>query len=168
MSETKSMPTFTKPPRLFILAGVPGCGKSTWARLFFDFDPGVIVSTDAIREEFFPGELYDAARNEKVFDHFHYRIGSRLHRPGLAVADATSLRWQSRLKLVDIADAHDAESHLIFFDNPVQAVARNAQRKGNAYVPLEAQDVMLAKYRESRSAILEENYTSTTIIKETI
>jgi predicted kinase len=159
------MPTFTDNSRLFILAGVPGCGKSTWARLFFS--PWQIVSTDAISEEKWPGEEYDVARNEEVFDAFHNRIGALLNSGEDVVADATSLRWQSRLKLVDIADAHDAERHLIFFDNPAQAVARNAQRKGNARVPLEAQDVMLAKYRESRSAILEESYTSTTIIKET-
>jgi protein phosphatase len=149
--------------RLFILAGIPGCGKSTWARTFFE--PGVIISSDSIREELFPGEEYDHNRNEEVFGHFHDRISSRLQRPGLAVADATSLTYQARRKLLDIAEYYFAEKHLIFFNNSLQALYRNTQRTGAARVPKEEQDVMLTKFEKSRSDILKETYTSTTIIE---
>ena len=39
-------------PNLVILAGVPGSGKSTWARAFFDLKYR-IVSTDEIRRRQF-------------------------------------------------------------------------------------------------------------------
>jgi predicted kinase len=152
-------------PRLFILAGMPGCGKSTWAQTFFE--PGVIISSDGIREEFYPGEKYDHNHNEEVFIAFYYRIGSRLEHLGLAVADATSLAWQARDKLLTLACFYQAEKHLIFFDNPVQALHRNGHRIGNARVPYEAQQVMLDKHRESRVAIMNEYYTSITIIEAT-
>ena len=166
VSSTKRLPQV---PRLFILAGIPGCGKTTWARTFFE--PGVIISSDAIREDKWPGEPYDHKRNGEVFDEFHRRIGSRLERPGLAVADATSLAYQARWKLSDLADYHGAEKHLVFFNNMEQALNRNYERTGAARVPPEAQTVMLAKFKESRSAILDEmteiHYTSTTIIEAT-
>jgi predicted kinase len=152
-------------PRLFILAGIPGSGKSTWARTFFS--PWSIVSSDRIREYKWPGEPYDAKRNGEVFAEFHRHLGEILEEGEDAVADATSLAYQARWKLSDLADYHGAEKHLIFFDNPTQALHRNAQRTGAALVPLQAQNIMLTKFRESRSAILDEHYTSTTIIGAT-
>jgi predicted kinase len=153
-------------PRLFILAGIPGSGKSTWARTFFM--PYQIISSDAIREEKWPGEPYDAGRNAEVFDVFHARLGDILDDGKDAVADATSLTYQARWKLSDLADYHGVEKHLIFFNNYLQALHRNVRRSEPARVPPEAQTVMLAKYKESRSAILDEHYTSITIIEDTI
>jgi predicted kinase len=149
-------------PRLFILAGIPGCGKTTWAKIFFP--PWSIVSSDAIREEKWPGESYDYKRNGEVFEEFHRRLGDILEDGKDAVADATSLAYQARWKLSDLADYHYAEKHLIFFNNMEQALNRNYERTGAARVPPEAQTVMLAKFKESRSAILDESYTSITII----
>ena len=150
-------------PRLFILAGIPGCGKSTWARTFFSTFR--IVSSDKIREEKWPGQEYDAKRNKEVFDEFHRRLGQLLEIGDDAVADATSLNYQARDKLSILADIYGAEKHLIFFNNPLQALPRNVQRSVATRVPPEAQTVMLAKFKESRSAILDESYTSTTIIE---
>jgi predicted kinase len=154
-------------PRLFILAGIPGCGKSTWARTFFP--PWVIVSSDAIREEKWPGEPYDAERNLEVFDEFHQRLSTLLDEGKDAVADATSLAYQARWRLCDLANFYGVEKHLIFFNNHIQALRRNAQRTGAACVPDEEQDVMLVKLKESRSAIFGnyESYDSITIIQET-
>jgi predicted kinase len=153
-------------PRLFILAGIPGSGKSTWARTFFY--PWSIISSDEIREQKWPGEPYDAERNTEVFDVFHAYLADILEHGNDAVADATSLAYQARWKLSDLADYYGAEKHLIFFKNMEQALHRNYKRTGAARVPPEAQTVMLAKYKESCSAILDERYTSTTIIEATI
>lgn len=153
-------------PRLFILAGIPGSGKSTWARIFFH--PGQIVSSDAIRETKWPGEPYQHDRNEEVFDEFHRRIGDLLEQGQDAVADATSLKQEARWRLSDIADYYNAEKHLIFFSNVHQGCLRNEVRRGKTKVPPEEQEGMIERYRIARSAILDELYTSTTIIEETI
>ena len=152
-------------PRLFILAGILGCGKSTWARTFFH--PGQVVSSDAIREAKWPGEPYDAKRNEEVFGEFHRRIGDALEEGKDIVADATHLVLAHRRLVTDIAAYYDAEKHLIFFNNPDQALGRNASRKGNQCVPPDAMYRMLDLFQEARSAILDELYTSTTIIGAT-
>lgn len=163
-------PTFTDKDRecrarLYIMAGVPGCGKTTWARNFFkDYQR---VSTDEIREELWPGEEYDNARNQQVFDTFHRRLDDMLHKGGDVVADATSLQSDSRRILRDIADRNGAEMHLVFFANPAQALVRNGQRVGFASVPPAAMEVMFRKWEASRPAILDEDYTSITIIEDT-
>ncbi len=170
MSETQFTPSFTEKdrtcrPRLFIMAGAPGCGKTTWARNFFkDYE---IVSSDAIREEKWPGEPYDASRNEEVFDEFHHRLSEMLYKGMDAVADATSLSAMARAELQLVAVRENAETHLIFFKNWFTAVERNAEREGNAKVPWEAMEVMWDKFQDSLSAILEENYTSITTIEDT-
>jgi protein phosphatase len=152
-------------PRLFILAGIPGCGKSTWARTYFQ--PWSIVSSDALREQKWPGEPYQRERNEEVFEELFRRIGDMLEEGKDAVADTTGLVQSFRWQLSDIADYYNAEKHLIFFNNPDQALGRNAARKGNQCVPPEAMHVMLNRFQEARSAILDELYTSTTIIEAT-
>lgn len=169
MSETRFTPSFTEKDRtclarLYIMAGPPGCGKTTWARNFFkDYQR---QSTDEIREELWPGEPYDAERNGEVFRTFHDRLDNMLYKGGDVVADATSLSWEERKKLVAIAAVHDAETHLVFFKNWFAAVERNAEREGNAHVPREAMEVMWDKFQNSLSAILREEYTSITIIED--
>ncbi len=158
--------TFANPPRLYIMAGVPGCGKTTWSRRFFDEDRR--VSTDEIREELWSGEPYDAERNPEVFRTFHLRLGEKLHKGDDAVADATNLSWLEREKLIAIAAECGAETHLIFFKNHQSAIRRNAEREGNAAVPVSSMVRMLAKFNASLSAILEESYTSITIIEDTV
>jgi predicted kinase len=152
-------------PRLFILAGIPGCGKSTWARTFFE--PRLIVSTDAIREVKWPGEPYKAERNDEVFREFHTRIDFLLRHDNDAVADATSLASAARYELLRTAHLREVEAHLVFFDNPSQALRRNAQCEGYALVPEDAQQGMLKKYQQARCDILDEKYASVTIIAGT-
>ena len=151
-------------PRLFILAGVPGCGKTTWARNFFkDYQR---QSTDEIREELWPGEPYDGERNATVFRTFHERLDDMLYKGMDAVADATNLSWMEREKLVAIAAEHRAETHLIFFKNLTQAVTRNSERLGNARVPDDAIHHMLNKFTATACAIVDEKYTSITTIED--
>lgn len=117
-------------PRLFILVGIPGCGKSTWARTYFH--RGSIVSSDAIREYKWPGEPYRRERNQEVFAEFYRRIGEMLKEGEEVVADATSLLQTARRKLLDLADYYNAEKHLVFFNNPAQALHCIAMRSAQA------------------------------------
>lgn len=159
-------------PRLYILAGIPGCGKSTWARHFFS--PSMIISTDVIRDEKWPGEPYKNERNQEVFDEFFSNIEKELEKGEDVVADSTGLNYIFRERLHTIARFYDAEKHLIFFDNIGQALIRNDQRKGiisgETSVPKDAQNHMLLKYKKARVDILgpDEFYESITIIGATL
>lgn len=75
------MPTFT------MLIGIPGSGKSTWAKE----QRGTIISTDAIRHELF-GDINDQTRNAEVFDAAHTSIKCHLEAGNDVIFDATNLR----------------------------------------------------------------------------
>jgi predicted kinase len=146
---------------------VPGCGKSTWAKFFFN--EYQIVSSDAIRAEKWPGEPYVAERNVEVFDVFHDRIDQMLYKGGQVVADATSLNDRARTRLRLLAKKNGAECHLVFFNNLGQALERNGDRDPNLqdWVPYEAMEFMVKKWHETKAAIIDEEYTSITSIEGT-
>lgn len=99
-------------PVLVILIGPTGAGKSTWAAKHFSEDE--VIDTDAIRIEF--GEARGLSRNnlaallnsvweteeKEVIAEYHRRIKSNLSNGKRVVAEASHLRKEVRLKVVDI------------------------------------------------------------------
>lgn len=153
-------------PTLVIVAGIPGCGKSTWAKHFLE-RKYVIVSTDDIRRREF-GSLkaaHAAEANEKIFAEFHRQIEDALVHNIDVVADATSLTAESRLVLRDIADRANARTHLVLFKNVQQALDRNVQRDEDARVPTDVMEHMLLKYRDTLADIAREHYDHVTKIE---
>ena len=146
---------------LIILVGVPGCGKSTWAKNFFDLKYN-IVSSDEIREGF--GDVNNQDRNDEVFKVFHRRILNNLNHGVDTIADSTALTRESRLRLEAIAAFTGAKTHLVFFKNPDQAVMNNARR--DRKVPDEAMAKMMDKYERALLEIPQERYYSKTEIKK--
>jgi hypothetical protein len=81
---------------LVVLVGPAGGGKSTLCAQHFD--PGEVVSTDAIRQEL----LGDFRRQDNliaVFDEYYHRIKMRLSLGLRVVADATHVRDGDRLRV---------------------------------------------------------------------
>lgn len=61
-------------PKLYIMVGLSGSGKSTIAKEIAETEENtIIVSSDAIREEL-TGKVEDQSKNEEVFKIFHNRI----------------------------------------------------------------------------------------------
>jgi predicted kinase len=150
--------------KLFILAGVPGCGKSTWARRVLG---GVHMSSDEIRQDLF-GDKYDAKQNAEVFARFYKEIDKFLLTGMHVIADATNLNNFARSELRTIADRVGCETHLFFFTNVEQALLRNAERDGEQHgskrVPNEGMTHMLEKYELARRDVPLEPYNSVTYI----
>lgn len=145
--------------RLHVLAGIPGCGKSTFAKQL----SGVVVSTDEIRELL--GDVNDQSRNALVFKAFHnsidWLLGEQARYPDV-IADSTALDARSRRDLVEIADRHGAETHLYLFDNTLEAVMRNTERE--RVVPQDVMVRMVEKYERTLLVLPQETYTSVTRI----
>jgi predicted kinase len=157
---------------LIILAGIPGCGKSTWARQFFDLKYK-IVSTDEIRKRSF-GSLKAAHADEgdrkqinnlHVFDAFHREIREALEHGVDVIADATNLTKSARTILLNIAEATGAQAHLVLFKNLFEATTRNAARDEDAQVPADVMDHMVGKYWNTLAEIVQESYASVTKIE---
>lgn len=153
---------------LIILVGLPGSGKSSYAKQVFPHK--TIVSSDEIRTRMFSalddseGGAHEAKakepNNSLVFGVFHQEIADALANDLDTVADATSLNFSARQKLRDIAAAYDAATHVIFFTNVAQAMLRNTVRSGDRRVPEGAMMTMLSKYLDTLATIGNEQYTS--------
>lgn len=129
---------------LTILCGIPGCGKSTWAKTFLSNKE--IFSSDEIRATL--GDVNDQSQNNLVFSIFHAFIATSLGFGKDVVADSTALDARARRKLRAVAEAvaenQGSSVHLVYFSNCDQAVRRNLQRE--RVVPDEAMRRMLDKY----------------------
>jgi predicted kinase len=111
-------------PRIVLLVGLPGSGKSTWA----EGKPGVL-SSDALREL-----LADDPDNQNIHarvfrvlrDLLKHRLA--LKRP-VTYVDATNLTPYERRPYVKLANLHDAEIEAVFFDVPTaECIRRNQGR----------------------------------------
>lgn len=121
---------------LFILCGVPGSGKSTWA--LKQFGEENIVSRDKIRFSFLDDESDYFDKETFVWEEFVREIQNRLSGDKeITVADATHINKRSRKKLLNALKLSDEVNVIPIFFNICQAVCmeRNGQREGRAYVP---------------------------------
>lgn len=145
------------PARLFIPVGIPGCGKSHWA----GHSAHAIVSTDEIRGRC--GDVNDQSNNDEVFQTFHRELYVHLLRRQSVVADATNLRDFARKGLRNLATMTGAETHLVVFQNPLQALMRNRQRERT--VPEDVMYRMVDQFERALLDIQQETYTTVTKIR---
>lgn len=76
-------------PRLVVVCGPPGVGKSTVAGAVVDRLGGVRLRSDVVRKELFSDPAYTAAETERVYAELFDRAGRLLREGRDAVLDAT-------------------------------------------------------------------------------
>jgi len=115
--------TASQPPECIILVGLPGAGKSTFARANF---PG----HDYISKDAFP----PGARNKQARQDAALRAALAAGRS--ALVDNTSVTPAERAAIITIARQCGARIVAYYFDvSTREAVARNDRREGRAKVP---------------------------------
>ena len=133
-------------PILYILCGVPGAGKTSWANSFRQNINTCYVSRDDIRMSLLKeGEDYFSHEKE-VFFTFVKTIATNLDEGYHVIADATHINAKSRAKLIHAVDMYVTNYEIIFiyFNIDVElCLTRNAMRKGRACVP---EDTLRAMY----------------------
>lgn len=134
------------------MCGVPGSGKTTWARNILN-DAGELpiyyVSRDEIRFSLLENEDEYFAKENEVFSEWIHTLQSYLNKNEdcYIIADATHLNERSRNKTLDRLILNDTKI-LIAVANPgiQECLRRNDLRKGRQRVPHSALRRMYATF----------------------
>ena len=116
--------------------GVPGSGKSTWAREHMR-EGDVYVSRDAIRFSMLGEEEEYFTHEDAVYSKFIKEIENGLINGERVIVDATHINWNSRRKLLtNIKNWWKLDIDVyVFMTSLGTCLERNAQRTGRAFVP---------------------------------
>jgi hypothetical protein len=92
---------------VFLLSGLPGSGKTTFAHALAAASGAVHVESDAIRRELVAKPEYTPREHERVFAEVERRVMRALAARLPVVVDATNLKAQHRVRYYELAaDAH--------------------------------------------------------------
>lgn len=143
---------------LYVLCGIPGCGKSTWvknrmAENTSSTDPKwAYVSRDEVRFSMIKEEDDYFSKEKQVFEEFVNRLCGNLSDAWTqnVIADATHLNETSRDKLINAIRRKRPNLPLyitmVYFDIPLEVCKfRNDKREGRAHVPDEVMNKMYAQ-----------------------
>lgn len=144
---------------LYILAGIPGCGKSYWAHEHCAELDAKIVSRDSIRFNYMANDpdcipSVDYFKYEKyVTKDFYNQINWALYDSNNVIADATHISWKSLRKTVENCGENAERIILVYFNRGLDiALPQNAKREGVERVPEEVIRRMWAnRYQPARA-----------------
>ncbi len=161
---------------LYVLCGIPGCGKSTWvknrmAENASSTDPKwVYVSRDEVRFSMITEEDDYFSKEKQVFEEFVNRLCDNLNDAYIhnVIADATHLNEISRDKLINAIRRKRPNFPLhitmVYFDIPLEVCKfRNRKREGRACVPDHVMDNM---YRSLQFPRLREGLERIEIVRD--
>ena len=143
---------------LYILCGIPGCGKSTWVKNRMAENTSstdskwAYVSRDEVRFSMIKEEDDYFSKEKQVFNEFVKRICEKLDDAYInnVIADATHINEVSRDKLINAIRRKRPNLPLhitmVYFDIPLEVCKfRNNKREGRAHVPNDVMNKMYAQ-----------------------
>lgn len=127
---------------LYILAGVAGVGKTTWAREHNTDFNAKVISRDNVRFAYMKNDpdflsSMDYFKYEKdVIRDFYKQINDNLCNDINVIADATHISWKSLRKTVENCGKNADKIILVYFNRGLDiALPQNAKRDGVERVP---------------------------------
>ena len=122
-------------PTLFMTIGLPGSGKSTYAKKLAEETNAVILSSDSLREKLY-GDINDQEHNAEVFAELHRRCKELLSKQVNIIYDATNINLRKRLSFLRELDGIDCYKKAIVFATPYELCLEN-NLKRDRHVPEE-------------------------------
>ena len=101
--------------RLIMLIGLPGSGKSTYAKSLLDPEGKVkYCSSDGVRKELY-GDENIQGNPQTVFEHLHNNVAMYLHQGYDVVYDATNVTRKNRRGVINkFNNVADIEAHIVW------------------------------------------------------
>lgn len=150
-------------PTLYVLIGISGCGKTTWAKkqkahLEYlvngkPYAPCDILSSDELRKELY-GDENDQMHNEEVFKELHRRLKDRMRQGISVIVDATNLSLKNRRAYLNCVSKIPCYKVAVVFDVPLEVCIEN-QKKRDRQVP---EDVLRRMRMKFEMPFYEEGY----------
>ena len=137
---------------LWIMCGVPGSGKTYYAKHKLINGPGWwYVSRDIVRFSLVKEDEEYFSKEKDVFDEYIRQIKKGLNEEGIfnVVADATHLNTASRKKLINAIGRKDIQIiPVVMRTDMMTSMRQNEQREGRAKVPTSVLRRMSAQFEE--------------------
>jgi predicted kinase len=119
---------------VYVLIGLQGSGKTTWARANAGRLGAEIVSSDEIRNELEASGLSAEGEGDRVFAIVAERTAAHLDAGRNVIVDATHARRSWRAEVVRLARERGARLRAVWFDAPLEAALRgNARKPGGGW-----------------------------------
>src|SRR5262245_4903824 len=116
---------------VYLLIGVQGSGKSTWARANAERLQAVILASDEVRNELEARGIDATGEGDQVFAMVEERLARLLEEGKNVIVDATHARQKWRARHIAIAREHRAKVIAVWFDLPLTVcLTRNSQKPG--------------------------------------
>jgi predicted kinase len=131
---TESLGRLTIPvahPALIILSGLPGTGKTYFAKRLAEKIPAIILESDALRKTLFTHPDYSHRESGRLFETIHALVGRFLNRGFTVILDATNLSERHREMLYHIAEKEGARLIIAYLEAPPEVISQRLnQRRG--------------------------------------
>ena len=133
-------------PSFIMMVGLPGSGKSTYAKtLTLDGKPYIIHSSDKLREELY-GDAAIQGDNNKLFTELHKRIKEDLRHGENVVYDATNIKKKNRIAFLRELEDIPCHKDCIVMATEYKACVYNNEHRERK-VPPEVIRRMFLKYQ---------------------
>jgi len=131
-------------PALVLLSGVPGAGKTTFARALCAAGGFVHLESDAIRLQLFPVPEFTGREHGRVFAVAEARARKALEGSSRVIVDATNLSRSDRRRFVDLASRSGAALVGVRLTAPDRVIRERlaGPREGNSQATVAVYDGM--------------------------
>ena len=111
-------------PKIFVMVGLPGSGKSYKAKELVEQYDANIHSSDAIREEL-TGDINNQDINDLVFKTLHNRIKEDLRNGKNCIYDACNISYKRRMAFLQELKNIPCEKYCVLMVTPYEECLNN-------------------------------------------
>lgn len=120
-------------PKIFVLSGLPGVGKTFIANQISKKANAKVLNTDQIRKELFPNPTYSSEESSKTYNELYSRAEKYLSSGQSVVLDATFTLQVGRKRVEQLADKNSVQVQFIRVTCDEQTTKRRIRERTDSH-----------------------------------